>query len=228
MKNTFQALLIAVFAVFSFGAYAAEVREPDNIEAIVKTILPEGAFSEGEPAFGDLNHDGLPDLAVLVSTGSAEAGPGPELKIFVFLANRNGGYTHFVSSEDVFPHERVHATLTIEKGILQLNREGSGGCCSRWSEDFKFKMVNGDLVLIGTEVQSNSLGEKIDDNGASVNFLAKKVIFWRKIGKKRKEVVVALPPFELLKLRDFNYSDYDTHLPAQARGYLDEHFLLKQ
>lgn len=228
MTKTFHALFLAAFAAFSFCAHAAEANPPPDIAAIVETVLPAGSFTLGEHAIGDINRDELPDLAVLVVIATPEGDQEQEQKILLFLAGRNGSYTHFATSGDVLPQERVEASLKIEKQLLVLHREIFGGCCSTSFSKFKFKMLKGELTLIGVDVAAYSTGDDVDDSGTSSNFLARKTISWRKIGNKRKEIATTLPPFELIKFASFSYLGHDQFLPAQTRGYLDDHFKLRQ
>lgn len=114
-------------------------------------------------AQGDLNQDGLPDLAVVLKGADEDREEGaatetPRLLLILF-ATKGGGYTLAASSEKavlcktcggVFGDPFV--TLGIENGVLVI--EHYGGSSQRWGYTHRWRYQDGEFLLIGLTTRS--------------------------------------------------------------------------
>lgn len=127
-------------------------------------------------AEGDLNKDGLPDVAGVLEeqpeTPPSPADDGSSRVLFIALAKAGGGYRLSVQSNkailrsgqggafgDPFDH------ISVDRGSLFLRFYG--GSSERWSYDYQFRLQNGGWFLIGVTTQVSNTNT---DEGASEDF----------------------------------------------------------
>ena len=198
---------IFTFNISSFGADSSE----HALIKLAKDALRKEFTNTGtdpEVSIGDINNDGVIDFSALV-----EDPTGNDLKIVVFLGGKNKTFKLYKSSGDTFKHERVYQLVQIKKGSIFLHRDGSGGCCSHWAEDFQFKLQNNEIALIGFEVSNFVAGDIPDDSGHSINFITSTMVNWKQKGKQRTEKKIKISPYELIKLENFTYDEFTSTAP---------------
>jgi hypothetical protein len=203
-------VVVFICTTYSVSQVFAVGTVPAKVEEVIRKAFPANKFTQDEVVFGDLNQDDLDDFAVLLLAPNPKQKPG-------------GDYQLFAISGDVYPHMRVFVSLEIKRKSLFLYRHG-GDAISYWKESFQFKMRGNDLVLIGMESSTIAEGDEPNGHGTSANYLTNEVIFWREVGKKRKEIRKKISAFDLIKLRSFNYNNYEDIFPKGTRGYIDEDF----
>jgi hypothetical protein len=182
--------------------------------------------SEQSLAFGDLNGDGITDFAASIDDPKYNHRGVKNHRIVVFFGAAGDAFEYYGSSLDVIGHERVDQTLEINKGTLRLHRDGSGGCCSRWMEEFKFKMLNHHLLLVGFETAQYAAGDTPDDNGTSMNLLTGDVIEWGVHGKNRYEKKKPKVTTTPVTLETFDYEQFTKSLLLKTtnRAFRAVHF----
>jgi hypothetical protein len=125
-----------------------------------RDLLPRG-WNVDSSAEGDLNGDGLPDAAVILSRRTAD-GAGKEARLLVYFMRQDGGYdlhtdapkaARFGSAEAAEP-ERVEGEPRIRNGVLEI-RYGGG---SRRSVTTRWRLKKGRFMLNGFTRKSTAAG----------------------------------------------------------------------
>jgi len=171
--------------------------------------VPTSRFHDYATAFGDINGDGLTDFVTFIGDPNYNDNGVENLKAIVFLGTKDKTFNFYEVSSEVLGHERVSHALEIKKQSLYLHRDGSGGCCSHWVEEFQFKIRDGHLILIGLETANyHPEGITDPDTGVSANFLTGRVIKWVNAGKSRKEKRIIAPTLKPVPFKDFDYDSF--------------------
>jgi hypothetical protein len=130
----------------------------DEVEALRRTLggralsaseLTPPGFVKAAEARGDLNGDGLDDVALIVHRRPDETRDDQDFPqvVMVFLHKRSGGYSlwklggaHFIESTPNLMAENGVGTFEIKKGVLTVGSDwamsmggwGAGGCTQKW------------------------------------------------------------------------------------------------
>ncbi len=199
-------------------------------EQIIK-IFP--TLSIGDWVSGDLNQDGIQDIAVFIS--GAVGRKDEEHSIIVLKGKANGDYELMSQSLSWgFGYSNYSDGMEIKNGSLVFSMHITERCCE-YNDAFQFKLKEGSLVLIGydshhllnipyedwDEKAASTIHEKADENynqyGQSINFLTNRKMQWMRDSKLfrhskgYKETASKIVPKPLLKLEQFdldNYTDY--------------------
>lgn len=172
---------------------------------------PTGHFHSYSTAFGDINGDGVTDFVTFVGDPYYNDNGVEDLKAAVFLGAKDHTFSFYAVSSEILGHERVFHALEIRQQSIYLHRDGSGGCCSHWVEEFQFKMRDGHLMLIGLETSDvHPEGITEPDTGVSANLLTGRVIKWSDTGKKRKQKKIVVPDLKPVAFEEFDYNVF-TH-----------------
>nr|WP_278995961.1 hypothetical protein [Plesiomonas shigelloides] len=172
---------------FSFSTSAKTV--------IPKTFIPANSILINE-ATGDLNNDGLIDLAFIVEEISQRNDRqfdefGNEIKLnprkVMVLISKEGGYEDAVSSNYTIPGfnyynndtmDCMSPSVKIKKGLLfiTLYHYKSSGTWNADNSIFTFKHEKqNNIKLIGYDFYNFSRATKIRYSGISVNYVSKKI-----------------------------------------------------
>lgn len=172
-----------------------------------------GSAPASGPSFGDIDGDGVDDFVAFLSEPAGHA-LNERVRATLFLGTGTGNFRFFAMTRDVFVHDRADNSHMIEKSSIFIHRSGSGGCCSRWSERFQFRMQNQQLWLIGIETASYGTTGPPSDAGTSVNLLSKQILYWEVRGSRRTERRVKVPELKTIEFSNFSYEDLPNQLPA--------------
>ena len=144
-------LFLAALLLLSPLESPAQARTPslDEARAAFERYAPNTRFHDYDTSFGDFNGDGITDFVTFVGDSRYNDNGVQDLKVAAFLGARDGTFTFHEASSNILGHERVTHVLKVRQQSIFLHRDGSGGCCSHWVEEFQFKMRHGRLVLIG-------------------------------------------------------------------------------
>jgi hypothetical protein len=188
-------------------AIAAEV--PAQNSRLQETALIPQGYTEVARAKGDLNTDGIDDIAVIVrpSSGKAEAA-----KQQVLLFRGDGqhsfhlwkkGETHFIRNHPDFIEPAGFAGMDITKGVLSIRTStalsaggwGAGGCSQLWRNEPQGLRLIGLTITdfdrrcaCGTTRDTNYLtGTQIEttDKGADGEQLPQEVVTTKKLPAPR-------------------------------------------
>lgn len=203
-------LLLTLLLVASTLSYSREL--PKESLSLLQAAFPQADFSQTKWTIGDLNGDGLEDLAILVfhPVHSEELGRPVEMERLVVMLRTKETYQIAVQSLDWEDHERRGDSIGIAKGVLVLSMEGASSCCSHYLHQLKFKLRDGVFLLIGEELfESEHLVDgKEYSSGTSINYLTRQVIHSWRAGKKTAPEVKRRFAGEPLQLSNFSYYTY--------------------
>ena len=225
MLRHFHCLPHVLAAVFLFLPAVGHSGEPLPAPARAGLVehFPNAIAVEWKSGF--LNADAEDDVVAIVSTGEAPTDGPPGEALVVLYGSPKGTFSLLARSLPWISHERNWYDLRIRRRSIFL-RYGCNALCGKsiTAGHFQFKDVNGTLFLIG-EMRTSYTTPTVnnDGDGESVDYLARRAIFWRVLGKERREVRIDFRKSKLLSLEAFDPSN-DDHRPREIRGYLDERF----
>jgi hypothetical protein len=201
----------------------AKERLPAAVEKMLREVYPGSSSFKWEA--GLINADAVDDVAVLVTIPN-NAASEPRLALAVFYGDGGGGYRLVDGSRQWNSKGRIDYNLAIGKASVFLNYECAALCGNEAANGgFQFKDHDGRLLLIGEEEQFfTNPTQNGDSTGHSINYLTRKAVFWRTIGKKRREFKTQFPQFAPIALGAFDTWESNDSRPKEARGYVDEEF----
>jgi hypothetical protein len=216
-------------------AFAGAAEQPHTAAALrmLQESFPNLRVLPSSAVNGDLNGDGLRDVAVLAYDRAPEArsthDPGGDLlKIVVVLGKPHHAFQHLATSADTYAHENVFQNLRVRGKTLSFTRSGSGGCCSDWSTTYHFAMRSGDLMLVGEDSTNTSKGNQpINDYGHEIDYVSGRVVYWRKTTNRSVRVRRTFRPVPLQPLRAFSYEVSSILLPEIRGKWIGENFRLR-
>lgn len=218
--------LLLVFALLGMSVVGASAKNtpkaPQAISAIAPTF-PHLTFIWAM-AEGDLNADGIPDLALVV-TGQREENAPREERLFVLTGNPDGGY-RVLSVSDDFCHVNKFYNLEIVKNSVFVQGFGYADSvrASSFTLQFRYNAKLQDLELIGEQ----GLEENYEDGSyyrISVNYLTKTAIHSRHAGKRHKEAKVRFNNGAILRLQGF---DCSSHRLPDSPVYIGDDFKVQR
>ncbi len=135
-----------------------EIREDTKPD--IDNLIPSGwslfQIREGEPAKaeGDLNKDGISDIAVIIEKNTTTADEAPPRSLMIAFGTENNGYSPSIIADQVLltadeggvwgdPFE----SLTIHRGSVLISEYG--GSNWRWYNKYRFRYQDDDWYLIG-------------------------------------------------------------------------------
>jgi len=204
-------LFLAALLLLSPLESPAQARTPslDEARAAFERYAPNTRFHDYDTSFGDFNGDGITDFVTFVGDSRYNDNGVQDLKVAAFLGARDGTFTFHEASSNILGHERVTHVLKVRQQSIFLHRDGSGGCCSHWVEEFQFKMRHGRLVLIGVEMATyHPEGITEPDYGISANLITAQAKTWSGDGKKRSEKTTAIPKLGPIPFKGFDYEKF--------------------
>jgi hypothetical protein len=143
---------------FSITPSSAPIPEkPPNQD--FKSLVPTGWHilekSKDKPAIaeGDLNKDGIPDIAAVIEKTETTDDASPR-SLMITFGTGNGNYTLSIIADHVVlraneggPHGDPFDDILIDRGSVVLS--DFGGSRWKWSEKYRFRFQNNDWYLIG-------------------------------------------------------------------------------
>lgn len=217
---TFAALVCAAGAALAQDAAAQRAAQ---LQAAVDAALSSKAFHIATSTEGDLDGDGIADLAAVVVNLSGE-GPREE-RLLVLAGTPGGGYTplsvsgQFCRVEKFYNLDIARASLWVQ-GVSSAEPSGMNS----FTMQFRYNPKLRDFELIGKD----DLAENYDTASSyrvSVNYLAKVAVHTRIAGKKRKDLKAPLQQPAVLRLRGFHCGDEGPMGPAI---YINEDFTVRR
>lgn len=158
------------------------VQVPDAVLSSIAKTHKE--FREVDEAVqGDLNGDGMPDIAVLIKL----AIDGTDLKsMLVFFADSQGRFSP-VDASDVWPaHDRRSEYISIKAGSLYFSFN-TGSYTDYSGTSYQFKFSGNAFRLIGTSTVNGQIGKDATD-GSSTNLGTHETVTWNYARGRRVEV----------------------------------------
>ena len=176
MNNPMRILSLFLFAITLVMGSSAQDRSGLNSSDVAKIVaafkdkklaekdLVPAGFINVKEARGDLNQDGIDDVALIVQQKAVQDSDQSDLTqiVLLFLGDKSAAYTfwkigphHFLDSNPNFISEGGVGELKIEKGVLIVGSQTSlsmgswaaGGCTQKWrSEKSGFRLIGLTLV----------------------------------------------------------------------------------
>ncbi|HVK54087.1 MAG TPA: hypothetical protein VM532_03565 [Burkholderiales bacterium] len=214
--------LLLVFALLGMSVMGASAEYTPKGQKAISAIAP--AFPHltfiWAIAEGDLDGDGISDLALVVTGQRGENAPREE-RLFVLTGNPDGSY-RVLSVSDEFCHVSKFYNLDIGKNSVFVQGFGYADAAraSSVTLQFRYNAKLKDLELIGEQ----SLEENYEDGSyyrVSVNYLTKAAIHSRHAEKRHKEAKVRFNNGAILRLQGFDCSN---HSLPDSTVYIDKNF----
>ncbi|OXM83312.1 hypothetical protein [Paenibacillus rigui] len=137
----------------------SEQPTPQPTNQDFKSLIPTGWHilekSKDKPAIaeGDLNKDGIPDVAAVIEKTETTGGDSPR-SLMITFGTGNGNYTLSIIADHVVlrahdggPHGDPFEDILIDRGSVVLS--DFGGSRWKWSDKYRFRFQNNDWYLIG-------------------------------------------------------------------------------
>ena len=209
--------LLALAALL--GALASRAATVDarhvQAQAAFDQVAAGRHYHPGSSTFGDLDGDGIDDVATFLGDPHYNDNGVEDLQVLVFKGRPDGRFELVARSGAIFGHERAMQALEIRRGSLYLHRDGSDGCCGHWVEEFQFKRHDGKLMLIGLETGDyHPDGVDQADEGSSVNLATGQSEHWTGSDKHRKRQRRAVPGLKPVPLAGFDYAKFTSDWPG--------------
>lgn len=174
-------------------------------------------------AEGDLDGDGIADLALVV-TGPGGEGPRREERLFVLTGNPDGSYK-VLSVSDEFCSVSKFYNIDIKKNsvFVQAFEYADAARASSYTMQFRYSARLKDLEFVGEE----SLDENYGDSSyysVSNNYLNRTAIHSRHARKRHREVKVRLNNWPMLSMQGFDCVNRGSPDPTV---YIDENFKVR-
>lgn len=166
---------------YSFGLSSSQVKaivsSLKDRKLSEKDLIPEGFMKVAE-ARGDLNHDGIDDLALIIRMkADDDEAYGTRQAVLLFTGDRSGTFTfwkvgahHFVDSNGAFYEESGIGRFEIRKNVLVIHSTtttikpsgGGGGCVQKWrNEKSGFRLIG---LRVDKIDRFCACGDSIDTN----------------------------------------------------------------
>jgi hypothetical protein len=169
-------LLVLVGWVVRAGAAEFPVKDLPRTGKTLKEFVPRGWTVETE-ASGDLNSDGLPDIAAVLireMPESGERGAEDELgrALLVLLGNEKEGFLPAGSNDDLLLCRgcggmREHVGIEIVKGVVIVKETGGSRESTSETWRFRYDPRSQRFVLIGRDSDSR---DSVVGKGKEVSF----------------------------------------------------------
>lgn len=205
--------LALVLLFLASMAVAAQDLPPDvDVEQVLHDHFPGRQFSVWTLEAGDLNGDGIDDIALIV-TAPRENTQNDE-RLLVLAGNRDKTFSVLALSAE-FCHVRKFYNLSIARSSLYvqgvLTENGAAG--SSMTLQFRYNPRRKDLELIGHEYSSEDYRQNSSER-VSTNYLTGVVHRERNVKNKRKQSRVQMPRRAgLLSLNGFDCLTYQQDEP---------------
>jgi hypothetical protein len=119
---------------------------------------------------GDLNQDGIQDVAVVIDKIETKTGEAPERALLIAFGNKDHTYTRsIVADKAILKADEGGVwgdpldSIAIDRGSVLVNFYG--GSNFRWYGKYRFRFQNDDWYLIGATVGSYFTGTTTPENG---------------------------------------------------------------
>ncbi len=141
----------------------------------ISSLIPDGWHilqrAEGKPeeAEGDLNNDGINDIAIVIEETNKSIEAAPKRALMVVFGNKDKTYTLSVIAENAILKADEGGVfgdplegISIDRGSLLISFYG--GSNWRWYRTYRFRFQDNDWYLIGATLGSYFTGNATEEN----------------------------------------------------------------
>lgn len=156
-----------------------EVKEVKDVKDVA-TLIPSRwrllvRQSGPEKVEGDLNKDGIQDVALVIEKLENPKDQAPERALLIAFGNQDGTYTRSIIADKAILKADEGgvwgdplANLAIDRGSVVVSFYG--GSNDRWYGNYRFRFQNGDWYLIGATVGSYFTGTMTEKTGDEADY----------------------------------------------------------
>ena len=208
-------------------AWAADTSQEEAIKA-VRDLCPNASLAATSGNNGALINNGTVAVPIVVDCERDQS-----VEIMIALPSQ-GAYRIAYRSKKWGASTRRWERASISKTVLTISEGCAGACTLVWSNDYKFKLIDGKLTLIGEERRDQSRADDgvgaLSDYGSSINYLTGTAVVWRSSSKRRVEKSIKFTPTQPVFLQDFDADEFDVRRGKikGLDGYIDEKFEYRQ
>lgn len=178
-------------------------------KAAFEKYVPTNHFHDYATAFGDVNGDGINDFVTFIGDPHYNDNGVENLKVAVFLGTSENIFIFSEASAEILGHERVSHSLEVKNHSIFLHRDGSGGCCSHWVEEFQFKKFHNKIALVGPKTAIyHPDGVDKSDFGIATNLITGKSQGWAGTNKRSWGKATKVAGLAPVPLSDFDYEKF--------------------
>jgi len=157
-------LMVCLFSTIHSFAATEPTFSPPAVGKNYKSFIPKGWFllsrkhlkPSSSLAFGDLNHDGIKDVVMVISDSKAdESGTSENVrKLVVLFGEKHGGYRFSGAYEKILlcqmcgGQEDPFNSIRIIRGVIVVKHSGGSGN-NRWDRTHKWQLRDQSWYLIG-------------------------------------------------------------------------------
>lgn len=215
-----RSILLLFWALTNAASPALAEEEHIKSQAAVDALFPHQGFSIWNAASGDLNDDGIDDLALILTNSN---GPYERSERLAVLSGHTDGKFTIISLSGEFCKVRQFYNLDIERKTLLIT--GYSSSSSHFSMRFRYNEKRKDLELIGEDQHNkDDVAETADT--LSMNHLTKTISYSKINGRKRREASAQMKPRELIGLKGFDCLTYEDRI-TERYFYLDHKLFAK-
>ncbi|WNR44154.1 hypothetical protein [Paenibacillus roseipurpureus] len=168
-----------------------------------------------EKAEGDLNKDGIPDVAMVIEQKGSKQGEAPQRALLIAFGNGEGTYTPSIIAKQAILRADEGGIwgdplteIGIDRGSVVVSFYG--GSNERWYANYRFRFQNDDWYLIGATLGSFFTGTMTEETGNEEDYnlltgdYVKRIVDDPNADKPTTHTVKGnMGKRELLKLGDF-------------------------
>lgn len=227
LRSLVPSALALVFTSLSSASRADVV--PEGAAAAVHAICPNAAINKPNGAVGPLTPGGTIAVPMIVDCDRDQS-----VEIMVALKTSQGDYRVTYRTKRWGASERRWDEASIRNLVLIYSQGCAGSCDLTWKNEYKFKLIESKLTLIGEERRAQSRADDatgtVSDYGSSTNYLTGSEVVWRKLLKQRVEKVTHFALAGPLTFENFDSDDVDEmHFHVKGmNGFIDANLQYKE
>ncbi|MDU0204906.1 hypothetical protein ACYEXS_35765 [Paenibacillus sp. MAH-36] len=153
------------------GEQSKETKQENTIFSLIPKGWNISEKTKGTPvqATGDLNKDGIDDIAIIIEGEKGTKDQVPQRALVIAFGNGNNQYTFSMMAEKAILKANAGGIwgdplegISIDRGSILINFYG--GSNDRWYEKYRFRFQDNDWYLIGATLGSFNSGKTTIEN----------------------------------------------------------------
>lgn len=195
---------------------------PERAATAAHAICPNAAINTPNGAAGPLTAGGAIAVPMIVDCDHDQS-----VEIMVALKTSQGDYRITYRTKQWGTSNRRWDDVSIRNFVLVYSQGCAASCDLSWENEYKFKIIDSKLTLIGEERRAQSRADDatgtVSDYGSSTNYLTGSEVVWRKLLRKRVEKMTRFTLADPVTFENFDSEDVDEmHYHVKGmNGYID-------